>query len=171
VEDFVARVQSGKIVFDPGTTLFFLAGGLNDRRLPGAETVVNIESEIRKLYAAGGRRFRVALLPAAIPAFSEVGMRLNSDLRRIPGEIRTELPYAHIALSNWGPYFDEVMRNPARYGIVNATDKCAGRTIFDEDATACAKPSTFYYYHAGHPSTAVHKVVGDKLYGEMAASR
>src|SRR3954452_6032749 len=33
VDEFVARVQSSKIVFDPGTTLFFVAGGLNDRRL------------------------------------------------------------------------------------------------------------------------------------------
>ena len=171
VEDFVARVQSRQIVFDSDSTLFYLAGGLNDRRLPSAETVANLESEVRKLYAAGARRFRVAVLPTAIPAFSEVGLRLNPELRRIPGEMQAELPKAQIAMSRWGEYFDDVMRTPARYGIENTTEKCAGRAIFDEDATACAKPSTFYYYHAGHPSTAVHQAVGDKLYEEMTASR
>jgi acetyl esterase/lipase/phospholipase/lecithinase/hemolysin len=168
VDDFIARVQSRRIVFDPETTLFFLAGGLNDARLPGAETVANLETEIRKLHAAGARRFRVALLPTAIPAFSAVGSRLNPELRRIPDEIKAQLPDARIALSNWGPFFDEVMRNPSRYGIENTTDKCAGRAIFGEDTTPCPTPAVFYYYHSGHPSTAVHKVVGDKLYDEVA---
>jgi phospholipase/lecithinase/hemolysin len=167
VDDFVARVQSRQIVFHPETTLFFVAGGLNDRRLPGTETVANLETEIRKLYEAGARRFRLALLPTAIPAFSEVGVRLNPELRHIPDDLRSQLPDAQIAVSNWGVFFDEVMRNPSRYGIENTTDKCAGRSIIDEDSTPCTKPSTFYYYHAGHPSTAVHKVVGDKLYEEL----
>lgn len=171
VDDFVERVHSRQITFDSGTTLFFLAGGLNDGRLPSAETVANLEAEIRKLYDAGARRFRVALLPTAIPGFSSVGLRLNPDLRRIPGELQGQLPGATIALTNWGPFFDEVMRNPSRYGIENTTDKCAGRAIFDEDTTPCAKPSAFYYYHAGHPSTAVHKVVGDKLYEELVGPK
>jgi len=171
VDDFVARVMSRQLVFHSETTLFFVAGGLNDRRLSGTETVANLEAEIRKLYAAGARRFRLALLPTAIPAFREVGLRLNPELRRIPGELRDELPDAQIALSNWGVFFDDVMRNPGRYGIENTTGKCAGRSIYDEDATPCPKPATFYYYHAGHPSTAVHKVVGDKLYDELGTSK
>jgi phospholipase/lecithinase/hemolysin len=171
VDDFVARVQSRQISFDPKVTLFFLAGGLNDGRLPGSETVANLESEIRALYQAGARRFRIALLPTAIPAFRAVGMRLNPELRRIPGEVQGQAPDAQIALSNWGGFFDEVMANPSRYGIENTTDKCAGRALFNEDATPCAKPATFYYYHSGHPSTAVHKIVGDKLYEEVAGSQ
>jgi len=73
VDDFVARVQARQIAFDGKTTLFFLAGGLNDGRLPDGVSVTNLEAEIRKLYEAGGRRFRVALLPTAIPQFSGGG--------------------------------------------------------------------------------------------------
>ena len=170
VDDFVARVRSRQIVFQPETTLFFLAGGLNDGRLPSGETVANLESEIRQLYEVGARRFRVALLPTAIPAFSEFGLRLNPELRRIPGDMQAQLRGTQIAISNWGGFFDEVMRDPSRYGIENTTDKCAGRAIFDEDTTPCPKPLAFYYYHSGHPSTAVHKVVGDKLYEEIVKS-
>ena len=61
VEDFASRIQSKTIVFDSDRTLFFLAGGLNDRRLPGAETVANLTGQIRKLYGLGARHFRVAL--------------------------------------------------------------------------------------------------------------
>ena len=167
VDDFAARVQAKQVIFDPERTLFFLAGGLNDRRLPSAETVANLKGHIRKLYDLGGRRFRLALLPTAIPSFSEVGLRLNPELQKIPAEIAAELAGIEIRISNWGPFFDEVMRSPSAYGIENTKDACAGRKIFNEDATPCAKPSAYYYYHAGHPSTAVHKIVGDKLYGEM----
>jgi phospholipase/lecithinase/hemolysin len=171
VEDFVARVQSRQITFEPKTTLFFLAGGLNDGRLPSAETVANLETGIRKLYDAGARRFRLAVLPTAIPDFSQVGLRLNPELRRIPAKIQGQLSGVQIALSRWGEYFDDVMRNPSRYGIENTKDQCAGRALFNEDAKPCPKPSAFYYYHAGHPSTAVHKAVGDKLYEELAAPK
>jgi acetyl esterase/lipase len=169
VEDFAARVQSKAIVFDSEHTLFFLAGGLNDRRLPSAETVENLKGQMRKLYGLGGRRFQLALLPTAIPAFSEVGQRLNPELQRIPGEVEAELPGAQVSLSHWGLFFDEVLRNPSAYGIENTRDACAGRAIFNEDATPCAKPSAYYYYHAGHPSTAVHKAVGDKVYAEITS--
>lgn len=171
VDDFAARAQSRQVVFNPDATLFFVAGGLNDGRLPSAETVSNLESEIRKLYQAGGRRFRVALLPTAIPAFSQVGIRLNPELRRIPDDLRGQLPGAQVALSDWGPFFDEVMHNPSRYGIEDTKDKCAGRAIFNEDTTPCPNPSAYYYYHGGHPSTAVHKVVGDKLFEELTGKK
>jgi cholinesterase len=170
VDEFVGRVQSKAITFDPNHTLFFLAGGLNDRRLPSAETVANLRGEIRKLYSVGARCFSLALLPTAIPAFAEVGQRLNPDLRRMPRELEAELPGAHVRLTHWGEFFDDVMRNPSKYGIENTKDACAGRAIFEENSTPCAKPAAYYYYHGGHPSTAVHKVVGDKLYAEIATS-
>jgi phospholipase/lecithinase/hemolysin len=167
VDDFAARVSSGNIKFNPETTLFFIAGGLNDRKLESATTIGNLEGEIKKLYRVGARHFALALLPTAIPAFSAVGERLNPELSKIPGEIAGQIPGAHIYLSHWGPFFDEVMHDPATYGITNTKDACAGREIFHQDTTPCAHPGAFFYYHAGHPSTAVHKVVGDKLYAEL----
>jgi phospholipase/lecithinase/hemolysin len=167
VEDFVARVRSGKIKFQPESTLFFIAGGLNDKRLHTETTVQNLETEARMLYGAGGQRFLIALLPTAIPAFREVGQRLNPSLARIPGELAAQLPDASVGLSQWGSFFDEVMHNPAKYGIANTTDACAGRAIFNENVHPCSEPSNYYYYHSGHPSTAVHKIVGDMLYAEV----
>ena len=81
----------------------------------------NLESEIRKLYEVGGRRFRVALLPTEIPASREPGLRLNPQLRRIPAEMPADLTSAEIAKS--GSYFDDVKRDPRPYGIENTTDK------------------------------------------------
>jgi cholinesterase len=170
VDDFIGRVESKTITFDPHQTLFFLAGGLNDRRLTNAQTVANLTGEIQKLYSVGARQFSLALLPTAIPAFAEVGRRLNPDLERMPSQLEAKLPGVHVRLSHWGQFFDDVMRNPSRYGIANTKDACAGRAIFNEDSTPCAKPAAYYYYHDGHPSTAVHKIVGDKLYDEIVTA-
>jgi phospholipase/lecithinase/hemolysin len=72
-----------------------------------------------------------------------------------------------IHLSHWGPFYDEVMHNPAKYGITDTTDACAGRAIFNQDTTPCSNPAAHYYHHSGHPSTAVHKIVGNMLYQEV----
>ncbi|HEY2038814.1 MAG TPA: SGNH/GDSL hydrolase family protein [Edaphobacter sp.] len=169
VAEFAARSHDASIVFDPDTTLFFIAGGLNDKKIPTEQTVANLEGEIEALYKAGARRFRVAILPEKIPAFSEVGIRLNPAIRTIPEEMQPKLKGSHIELSQWGAYFDRVMDQAGKYGITDTTNQCAGRAIFDEDATPCAEPAKHFYYHKGHPSTAVHKLVGEMLYREIMA--
>jgi cholinesterase len=166
VDDFAALVKAGKIHFDPKQTMFFLAGGLNDRSLPDGETKANLEGEIDTLYALGARRFMVALLPVKIPAFATAGERFNPELAKIPAEMRARHPDIQIANSNWGPFFDEVIEHPAKYGLTDTTSTCAGRLLRDEDPTPCASPETHFYYHAGHPSTVAHKAVGNLLYQE-----
>jgi cholinesterase len=168
VADFAAKVRSHEIVFDPATTLFFIAGGLNDGRSPDGTTATNEKDEIRTLYGLGARRFAVALLTTAIPGFGVTGRRINPSLERIPAELSGELKDARISLSHWGLFYDEVLLHAAQYGITNTTDACAGREIFQEDTPRCAKPETYFYYHSAHPSTAAHKAVGDKLYGEIS---
>lgn len=169
VDDFAARVRSHNITFDPNATLFFFAGGLNDKNLPTEETIANLEGEIRTIYSLGGLHFMVALLPTAIPDFSAVGERLDPALAKIPNELNAQLAGARVTLSQWGPFYDEVMRHPAKYSITDTDHQCAGRAIFHEDATPCTSPATHFYYHHGHPSTAVHKIVGGMLYGEVMA--
>ncbi len=166
VDDFTEMVRSHRVDFDPNTALFFIAGGLNDSRLADGVTVANEEGLIRELYKVGARRFAVALLPRAIPGFGKQGVRLNDSLARIPENLKGELKGADIYVSEWGLFFDEVLTHPAKYGLTNTTDPCAGRAIRNEPSTPCATPATYFYYHASHPSTAAHKAVGDMLYTE-----
>lgn len=166
--DFVARVKSGAVKFDPQRTLFFIAGGLNDGRLPTETTTANLEQLLRTLHGAGARHFMVALLPTKIRSFAAVGQRLNPALAKIPETVRLE--GATIRLSHWGEHFDAVMENPQRHGITNTTDACAGRALFDQDTTPKGNPDTYYYYHQGHPSTAVQRIVGRQLLAEAKAA-
>jgi cholinesterase len=168
VRDFAARVKSQEIAFDPETTLFFFAGGLNDGRQATESTLANLRQEIQILRELGGRHFTLALLPTKIPPFAAVGLRLNPAyeqfVRQGAGPAGLDL-----WLNNWGAAFDEVMDHPSAYGIVNTTSACAGRAIFDQDPTPVGDPATYFFYHDGHPSTAVHRIVGKKLFEEIAA--
>jgi len=168
VRDFAARVKSGEIAFDPQTTLFFLAGGLNDGRRETAYTLANLRQQLQILRELGGRHFTIARLPTKIPQFAAVGLRLNPAYEQF---VREEGRAAGLDLwlNRWGAAFDEVMEQPAAHGIVNTTGACAGRAIFDQDATPVGDPTTYFFYHEGHPSTAVHRIVGKKLFEEIAA--
>ncbi len=167
VRDFAARVKSGEIAFDPQTTLFFLAGGLNDGRRETAFTLANLRQQLQTLRELGGRHFTIARLPTKIPQFAAVGLRLNPAYEQF---VREEAGAGlDLWLNRWGAAFDEVLENPAAYGIVNTTSACAGRAIFDQDPIPVADPATFFFYHEGHPSTAVHRIVGKKLFEEISA--
>jgi phospholipase/lecithinase/hemolysin len=97
-----------------------------------------------------------------------VGLRLNPAYEQF---VREEAVASSVDLwlNRWGPAFDDVMEHPAAHSIVNTTDACAGRAIFDEDPMPVGDPATYFFYHAGHPSTAVHRIVGKKLFEEVAA--
>lgn len=167
VDNFVVFTKSNDIPkFDPATTMFFFAGGLNDRGKPGGYTRTNIEAEIDTLYDLGARRFMVALLPVRIPQFATAGTAFNPDLAKIPADELARHADIRIANSNWGAFLDEVITSPAKYGITDTTHPCAGRAIHHEDTTPCATPDSHFFYHEGHPSTAVYRAVGDMLYQE-----
>jgi phospholipase/lecithinase/hemolysin len=167
IEGFVQSLKSGAIPkIDPAKTMFFFAGGLNDRARPDGFVRGNIESEIDTLYDLGGRRFMVAILPTKIPQFAGAGVRANPELEKIPGEERLKHPDMRIALSQWGSFFDQVITDPAKFSLTDTTAPCSDRPFGPQKITTCANPDAHFFYHEGHPSTATHRAVGEMLYRE-----
>jgi phospholipase/lecithinase/hemolysin len=170
IETFVQYSKSGSIPkIDPANTMFFFAGGLNDGRRPEGFVRSNIEAEIDTLYELGARRFMVAILPTKIPQFAAAGTRVNPELEKIPDEVRAKHPDIRIAISRWGSFFDEVITNPAKYGLTDTSTPCAERAFAQQRVDACASPDARFFYHEGHPSTAAHRAVGEMLYREAVA--
>ena len=155
--------QSDEIAFRPNETLFFLAGGLNDRSRSTADVTADLVNEVRELYDSGGRRFRIAVLPESVPPYHDVAMRLNPAIRKLATTLSEQFKGIECRTSEWGVYFDRVMRDAAQYGFTNTKDACTGRTMFQENSTPCTSPRTHFYYHKWHPSTAVHAIVGAEL--------
>lgn len=170
VRDFAGRVQSGAVKFEPSSTLFFIAGGLNDRRLTTEVTLENLTKIVRQLHAAGARHFMIGLLPQKIPQFAPVGQRLSPAIATLPEKLKAEFVDARFHLSRWGEYMDAVITEPARFGILNVKDACAGRALFDQDAKPRGDPATYFFYHEGHPSTAVQRIVAHELRREILAA-
>lgn len=165
-QEFAGLVTAGKIKFDPDHTLFFVAGGLNDGRLTNDVTEANLTRVVTILKGAGAKHFRIAILPEKIRSFAATGTRLNPTLAALPAKLTASLG-VDAKTSRWGAYFDEVMTNPAAYGITDTTNRCAERALTGPRPPGCATPDQYFYYHEGHPSTAVQKIVGARLVEEL----
>ncbi|WP_267221995.1 SGNH/GDSL hydrolase family protein [Dyella silvae] len=170
VQDFAARVRAKSIAFDPNKTLFFIAGGLNDEKVPVEVSVANITRQIEMLRSVGARHMVLALLPTKVPDFSVPALRLNPAYEKLVPELRERLGI-DLRLSQWGRYFDEIMEHPQAYGIANAKDPCGFSAVLGEKGEPCSDPRKYFYYYSGHPSAWVNKLVGDRLYDEMKTHR
>ena len=72
VGEFKNYVDSGDVTFKPDSTLFFLAGGLNDHnKVSSVEINAATTSQVSELYSLGARIFEITLLPQDIPAFTD----------------------------------------------------------------------------------------------------
>ncbi len=168
VAEFQAYLQAGALTFNPSSTLFFLSGGLNDHTSPTGPIVDATFQQVATLYGLGARFFEIALLPSLVPAFADSAQSLNPVYRQIVPQLQALYPNATIALSNWGTYYDDILRNPGQYGITNTTDQCFNlQTGMQEPA--CTDPSKYFYYYIVHPSDRAHEIVGERLAAEVLA--
>lgn len=167
VEDFAGRVKRGELKFSPETTLFFIAIGLNDGKIPTETTVKNVTRAVTTLKAAGARHVTLSTLPTQIPDWTAVGKRLNPAYEQLVPKLRQDLGI-DVTLNHFGRDLDEIMQHPSQYGITDTKNVCAGRAILGEDGTPCKTPETHFYFHSGHPSTAVNKIVGKMLLQEIS---
>ena len=172
VGQFSGLVGSGTASFDSMDTLFFLAGGLNDRAITGSrrgnnremtpveDIIASYTTQVEDLVELGARYIQLALLPAAIPAFTEIATTLNPVYDTLVTTLDEFYDNVSITVSPWGRYFDDIIENPDDYGMVNVTDPYLG-----ESDPEGARDEYFYYYSA-HPSDAAHAKVGDRLFAD-----
>jgi cholinesterase len=161
VDEFKNYVDGGDVTFNPDSTLFFLAGGLNDHTKVTSDQInAATTSQIDELYSLGARIFEITLLPQDVPAFTDSALNVNPGYEQLVPELRAEFPDATFGLSNWGPDYDDIITNPSKYGMTNVTDPCRG-------PPACSTPDTYFYYFNSHPSDAAHHIVGNELFTEV----
>ena len=125
--EFQNYVDNGDVTFNPDSTLFFLAGGLNDHKSDPTQIDAATTAQITTLYSLGARIFEIALLPQDVPAFTDSALNLNPGYEALVPELQAEFPDATIELSNWGPDYDDILTNPSKYGITNTTTRARGR--------------------------------------------
>lgn len=159
-------VRRGRIVLRPWS-LAFLATGLNDRDVPTEQTLTNIALQARTLAAVGIADIRVALLPT-FPGAGPVGARLNPRLPDLVRRLRRRGIVAR--LSRWGEFFDQVYEHSADFGIRDRITPARERRL-PRAASGSERPVTHFFFHEGHPSSAVHRAVGEMLADEIRPNR
>jgi phospholipase/lecithinase/hemolysin len=101
VAEFQNYVENDEVSFNPDSTLFFLAGGLNDHKSDPTQIDAATTAQVATLYSLGARIFEIALLPADVPAFTDSALNLNPGYTALVPQLQAEFPDATIELSNW----------------------------------------------------------------------
>ncbi|WP_299817148.1 SGNH/GDSL hydrolase family protein [uncultured Jannaschia sp.] len=161
-------VNSGAASFDTSSTLFFLAGGLNDHKAPAGPIADAVRKQVSDLVTLGASYIQLALLPTAIPEFKDSADNLNPVYRSLVTELSETYGDISITLNNWGSYYDDIILDPATYGFSNVTDSCTQRPE-TKNKTFCDNPDEYFYYFTKHPSDAAHRVVADRLFADLQA--
>ena len=132
----------------------------------------DIGSVITRLYAAGARHVLLLnstnlglhqLVPAAAkPLATGLATGYNGALATqvVPG-LKASSPGLNIYLADVGALSNEIVANPARFGITNTTAPCY--PFFSApSAPICATPGTYMFWDELHPTAAVHAIMAQR---------
>lgn len=179
VEWFVNDHQQANRAADPDALYILWVGG-NDYTDPDIvssvnpeEVIDNLETEIESLYDLGARDFFIPNLPDLgktpladtpdFPASPEVLTELthahNSLLDVTIHELENSLTGANFTLFDVNTLFDEVVMNPAEYGLTNVSDAYLDPTTLMP--TMGASPDDYLFYDTLHPTELGHELVSN----------
>lgn len=151
-----------------------LVAGQSD---PGAVAPVlqaaigGLAQSIQTLYFAGARNFLVAnapniehapavqLLGAGPVAGFLVGL-YNGGLEGALQQLEGALPGITIHRLNMATLIDEVVANPAAFGISNVTSPCLNFMV--ESGAKCDDPEKYFFWDGLHPTAAGHRILAQR---------
>lgn len=170
--------------YDPSRTLFtFLIGGndfVNDTKL-GPAIIDEQEKALTKLAAGGARKILIVALPdvSVAPVFTMKGGRTdahtvlgkveyyNAHIRAVAERVAARTKGVEIRVVNARDYFDDLIKTPAKFGIVNTKESCL---MIDSPSSLnylkeqkpradCKDPSKYVFWDTLHPTTRVHEMM------------
>ncbi|GAA5825875.1 hypothetical protein JCM3770_003087 [Rhodotorula araucariae] len=184
-------ITTAQAAWETNSTLFTVWIGINDvgnGYLQGQDFTASLPAvfesytrAIASLYTGGARNFlilgvpptwRTPLVqsygPQAVATYGNYVSQYNTELARLVGEFRTAYPDARFALFDTVPFFNQILDNPANYGIADATTACtAYATLYNQPAIAlpaCTWPmSAYFWWNNYHPTWTVHKLLASVL--------
>lgn len=156
-------------VADAGA-LYFVWGGANDFITSYVDPILaaqNIGAYVGALAGAGAEHFLVPNLPdmGLTPFIISVGLEaeahayvtaFNAELASQLANLSAAFPSTDIVLFDVFSLLNDVMQNPASYGLTNTVDACLPSLV---DAP-CADPGNYVSWDGFHPTTAVHGILG-----------
>jgi phospholipase/lecithinase/hemolysin len=143
-------------------------------------TVVgNIDTAIDTLAGLGAKDFLILTVPdlglfpgvtAGGPADSALGSALSAELDSTlvngSGSIPSLSALAaadgiHLSVLDTYALFDQIVANPAAYGLTNVTQPCLTGEVNYSGGTPCATPNQYLFWDPDHPTAAGHEIIAD----------
>lgn len=154
-------------VADPHA-LYFVWGGANDFLTLDSPVLAaqNIASYVGALATAGAAHILVPNLPdlSLTPFVQSVGLQtqahafstaFNSTLAIQLGSLDQLFPAADIIQFDTYSFLNDVVLNPAKYGLSNSQDAC----LPSLPGAPCANPDSYVFWDSFHPTTAADAVI------------
>ena len=157
-------------------SLVVYAGGGNGGPILQAANL-SIANSIGALYAAGARDFLVWRVPnvALTPAIRMLGpgagqlataltMGFNTGLDSVVTQL-SALPEIRIARLDADRMLNDLVLNPAAFGLTNVTTACVTPNI---PPFTCGRPDEFLFCDVIHPTKAVHTITAQEAVNALA---
>lgn len=164
--------------------LYVLWAGANDY-LQGVSSatvpVDNVTQAIASIANIGAKNILVANLPdlGQLPAtrnsvnsarLSALTGAHNQSLRRALKLLNQQYPALQIVTLDANTLYSEAITNPAAFGFTNVQSACLSGN------RACGNPDQFLFWDGIHPTTAAHRILGERAFrvlleGHLATSR
>ncbi|MEQ9552387.1 MAG: autotransporter domain-containing protein [Coleofasciculus sp. G3-WIS-01] len=145
-----------------------IAPGTNPTDIDTTTTVNTLSNAVTTLIANGAETIIVVNLPdlgrtplrlaspfpadAITAAVNQYNRNLNAAMQMLAQNREVQIiPLDVNALVN------EVLAEPARYGITNVTEPC----LNDATDTVCPNPDEYFFWDEIHPTAAVHELLGE----------
>jgi thermolabile hemolysin len=169
--------------YDPGKSIFYIMIGANDLinyDLPPDQSVVDIETGLRKLLASGARKIVISNLPnvTRAPVFrirrdsAVISARVNefnARLSRLVDRFETDYPGA-IALFDAHAFFKRILDDPEQAGFSDAEQSCLRidndsslNYLFNHGRRADCTSDTFIFWDTLHPTTRMHEKIAHAI--------
>src|SRR5512143_1503405 len=153
---------------DPNA-LYFMWGGANDFLTAGDPILAaqNIATHVVELATAGATHILVPNLPdlGLTPFVQSVGLQtqahafstvFDATLAFQLGNLSQLFPAADIIQFNTYSFFNDVVLNPASYGLANSQDACLTSLV---PVALCANPASYVFWDDFHPTTAADAII------------
>jgi phospholipase/lecithinase/hemolysin len=154
-------------VADPNA-LYFVWGGANDFLTLDSPILAaqNVAGYVGALAGAGAKNILVPNLPdlARTPFVQSVGLEaqaqafstgFNTALALQLGNLGTLFPATDIIQFDTYSFLNDVVLNPAKYGLANSQDAC----LPSLPGAPCANPDSYVFWDSFHPTTAADAVI------------
>ena len=152
---------------DPNA-LYFVWGGANDFLTLDSPVLAaqNIAGYVGALAGAGAKNILVPNLPdlSLTPFVQSVGLQtqahafstgFNAALAMQLGNLSVLFPATDIIQFDTYSFLNDVVVNPAKYGLANSQDAC----LPSLPGVPCANPDSYVFWDSFHPTTAADAVI------------